>query len=143
METRKLSTDEIQYIALFESITRAHSMDCIVDLDEGKVTYVVKNGDMGLAIGKKGVNINRVKKTLGKNVVVIEYSDDPTEFVKNIFHPLRVKNVELQKQNDATIARVTVDDRDRASAIGRGGKNIQWAKMLAKRHHNIGDVIIT
>ena len=53
----KLSANEIRYIALFENITGAMVKDCIIDDEHGKVTFVVKNGDMGLAIGKKGSNI--------------------------------------------------------------------------------------
>ena len=53
----KFSANEIRYIALFENMTGAMVKDCIIDDEHGKVTFVVKNGDMGLAIGKKGVNI--------------------------------------------------------------------------------------
>ncbi|MGL6297993.1 MAG: NusA-like transcription termination signal-binding factor, partial [Methanobacteriaceae archaeon] len=48
----KLSATEIRYIALFEDITGAMVKDCIIDDDNGKIIFVVKNGDMGLAIGK-------------------------------------------------------------------------------------------
>ena len=49
----KFSANEIRYIALFENMTGAMVKDCIIDDEHGKVTFVVKNGDMGLAIGKK------------------------------------------------------------------------------------------
>ena len=47
----KFSANEIRYIALFENMTGAMVKDCIIDDEHGKVTFVVKNGDMGLAIG--------------------------------------------------------------------------------------------
>ena len=50
----KFSANEIRYIALFENMTGAMVKDCIIDDEHGKVTFVVKNGDMGLAIGKGG-----------------------------------------------------------------------------------------
>ena len=131
----KLSAEEMGYIALFEKITGAVTKDCITDEKENKILFVVKKGDMGLAIGKKGANIQRVRQAIGKKIEVVEYSEDPAEFVKNIFHPLRVNSVLISNK----VARVDMDDRDRI-AIGR--KNIQRAKMLAERHHNINSVII-
>ncbi len=131
----KLSAEEIGYIALFEKITGATAKDCITDEEENKILFVVKKGDMGLAIGKKGANIQRARQAIGKKIEVIEYSEDPVEFVKNIFHPLRVSNVSISNN----VARVDLDDRDKV-AIGR--RNIQKAKMLAERHHNISSIII-
>lgn len=131
----KLSAEEIGYIALFEKITGATAKDCITDEEENKILFVVKKGDMGLAIGKKGANIQRVRQAIVKKIEVIEYSEDPVEFVKNIFHPLRVNNVSISNN----VARVDLDDRDKV-AIGR--RNIQKAKMLAERHHNISSIII-
>jgi N utilization substance protein A len=58
----KLTTEGIRYIALFESLTRAVARDCYIDDENDRVIFVVKEGDMGLAIGKNGNNINRVKR---------------------------------------------------------------------------------
>ena len=57
----KFNAHEIRFIALFESMTGAMVKDCILDDENAKVTFVVKNGDMGLAIGKNGINIERAK----------------------------------------------------------------------------------
>ena len=60
----KFNANEIRFIALFESMTGAMVKDCILDDDNAKVTFVVKNGDMGLAIGKGGSTVTKVKKQL-------------------------------------------------------------------------------
>ena len=80
----KFNANEIRYIALFESLTGAMVKDCIIDEDNSKVTFVVKNGDMGLAIGKGGSTVNKVQKAVDKGVEIIEFSEDPTTFIKNI-----------------------------------------------------------
>ena len=131
----KLSAEEIGYIALFEKITGAVIKDCVTDEEENKILFVVKEGDMGLAIGKKGANIQRVRQVIGKKIEVIEYSEDPAEFVRNIFHPLKLNNVSVSNK----VARVDMDDRDKM-AMGR--KNIKKAKMLAERHYNMSIVIV-
>ena len=56
----KFTANEIRYIALFENMTGAMVKDCIIDDEHGKVTFVVKNGDMGLAIGKGGSTVSKV-----------------------------------------------------------------------------------
>ena len=58
----KLSTDGIRYIALFESLTGARAKDCYEDIENNRLLFVVRNGDMGLAIGRDGKNIEKVKK---------------------------------------------------------------------------------
>ncbi|GFO96881.1 transcription termination factor NusA [groundwater metagenome] len=142
MSEVKLSTDGIRYIALFESLTGARARDCFEDSENNRLIFVVKNGDMGLAIGKGGDHINRVKKIIGKHVEIIEHSDDPVEFVKNAFHPVSIKNVNLVVKDDRRIAYVEVLTKEKGLAIGRDGKNIEKVKKLSLRHHNIDDVII-
>ena len=80
----KFTANEIRYIALFENMTGAMVKDCIIDDENGKVTFVVKNGDMGLAIGKKGSTVSKVQRAVDKGVEIIELSDDPIQFIKNI-----------------------------------------------------------
>ncbi len=136
----KLSADEIGYISLFEKITGAFIKDCMTLEQMNKIVFVVKKGDMGLAIGKKGINIQKVRQVIGKKVEVYEYSDDPVEFVKNLFHPLRVKNVFLIENREKKIVHVDIDDRDKAMAHGKN--NMMKVKMLAKRHHKISNIIM-
>ena len=142
MSEVKLSTDGIRYITLFESLTGARVMDCFEDSENNRLIFVVKSGDMGLAIGKGGDHINRVKKTIGKHIDIIEHSDDPVEFLKNAFHPVSIKNVNIVLRDDKRIAYVEVHTKEKGLAIGRDGKNIEKVRKLSTRHHNIDDVII-
>ncbi len=143
MSEVKLSMDGIRYIALFESLTGAIVKDCFEDPENNRLIFVIKSGDMGLAIGKGGDHINLVKKTIGKHIEIIEHSDDPVEFVKNAFHPVSIKNVNIVLRNSKYIAYVeVVHTNEKGLAIGRYGKNIEKVKKLSARHHNIDDVII-
>ncbi len=141
MGTLRLTAKEIGHITLFENLTGAVVKDCIVNEDENEILFIVKKGDMGLAIGRKGANIKKVKRAIDKKIDVIEYSDDPAEFIKNILNPFRIKGVELTDSKEK-VAIVEIDDRDKTMAIGKRGRNIQRVKMLAVRHHGIKDIII-
>ena len=127
---------------MFESLTGAIARDCYVDDENDRVIFVVKKGDMGLAIGKNGNNINRVKKSIGKHIEIVEYSDEVDEFVANALQPVFVKKVQVIVKESRKLAYVEVMSKDRGIAIGKNGRNIQKAKVLAQRHYGLEDVII-
>lgn len=135
----KLSSESIRYLTLFESITGASIKDCIVQDD--KIVFVVRKGDMGAAIGKGGINIEKAKELIGKRIEVVEHSDTPEEFVENIFKPIDV-DVQLQDKDGKKVIQVSVNPQYKGLVIGKGGKNINKAKELAKRHHEIEDILI-
>ncbi len=133
----KLGAGEMRYIVLFEGLTGAKVHDCIIHENGNMLTFVVKAGDIGLAIGKGGNKIWRAKQMIGKNIEVVEHSTDPVEFVKNALMPARVKRVNIVEREGKKIALIDVEKEDRGIAVGRGGKKIQRAKKLALRHHGI------
>ena len=141
--TIKFTTNEIRYIALFESMTGAMVKDCIVDDENGKIIFLVKKGDMGLAIGRRGSTVTKVQKAVDKGVEVIEHSDDPAEFITNIMSPAKLKSIKiLQRENGEKIATLEADSKNKRSAIGKGCQNIEKARFLSKRQHNINNIII-
>lgn len=124
-------------------MTGAMVKDCIIDDENGKVIYVVKNGDMGLAIGKGGSTVNKVKRAVDKGVEIVEYSEDPTVFIKNLLSPAELQSIKvLKKESGEVIATVTADNTNKRIAIGKGGVNIERAKLLANRQHNISNIIL-
>src|SRR5438132_1735974 len=69
----KLTSEEMKYMALFESITGATTQDCIIDEKLERIIFVAKPGDMGLAIGKAGKNINMLRRMTSSQIEVVEY----------------------------------------------------------------------
>ena len=125
-------------MTLFETLTGATVKDCVQE--DGMIGFLVNNGTMGLAIGKNGANIERVRKALGKGVWVMEFSDNPSEFVKNLFQPIRVRQVRIHDANGSKLVVVEINRRDKKRAIGHDGSHIKIARKLAKRHHGIEDI---
>ena len=133
----KLDSDAINLIRIFEAKTGAVVKDCIINGND--VTFIVKEGDMGLAIGKGGSVVNRLKKEFDKEIHIYEHSDDPSKFIINVLFPVKVDKVEINGRE----ARVFIDRLQKKRAIGKGGKKINTAKDLALRHFGIDNIIVT
>lgn len=140
--TIKLTSDEMRYITLFEGITGARVHDCVIDESGNRIIFVVKKGDIGIAIGGRGSKIRKVRQMIGKSVNVIEYSDNPTEFLKNTFAPANIKNIDVVEQDGKRVAIMTVEKQEKGIAIGTKGKKIRNAKKLAHRYYGIHDIVI-
>lgn len=140
----KFTGTEMRYIALFESITGTTVKDCIINEEEGRVIFVVKEGKIGVAIGKGGRNIRVLERMTSKKHEIIEYSDDPVQFIKNALKPAVVREVRITERPDGKkIAVVTVHPRDKGVAIGKNGRNAERLRFLAKRYFQIQNVSIT
>ena len=139
----KFGANEIRFIALFENMTGAMVKDCIIDDNNNKVTFVVKQGDMGLAIGKRGSTVSKVQRAVDRGVEVIEFNEDPAQFIRNILSPAELQNVKIvTKGSGEKIATVTTNNTNKRIAIGKNGINIERAKLLANRLHNIDNIIL-
>jgi N utilization substance protein A len=140
----KITNEEMQMMNIFETTTGAHTKDCIIDQKLNRIIFIVKEGDMGLALGRQGSNLKRVKELLKKNIDVVEYTEIPEELVKKALAPARIKTVSMTQRKDGRkVAIVTVDAKDRGVAIGKGGRNVEKARIIARRYLDIQDVIIT
>ncbi len=140
----KLTSVEMRYIALFQSITGATVKDCIVDDELNRIIFVVKEGSIGMAIGKRGKNIHLLEKMTGKKHEVIEHSENPAQFIKNALKPAKVDEVRITERMDGkTIAVISVNPRDKGVAIGKNGRNAERIRFLAKRYFQIQNVSIT
>jgi len=140
----KITSTEMRYIALFESVTNASVKDCIIDEEQGRVLFVISEGQLGIAIGKGGRNIHTLERMTGKKQEIIEYSDEPSQFIKNALKPAAVKEVRISERTDGkSIAVVIVNPKDKGVAIGKNGRNAERLRFLAKRYFQIQNVSIT
>ncbi len=138
----KLTGEEMRFIALFENITGATANDCVIDNQYDRIIFVTKTGDMGLAIGKAGKNINMLRKMTGKPIEVVEFSDNIEGLVRNCLSPAKIREVRITERPDRKIVVVEVDPKDKALAIGKNGRTIDKTRMLAKRYYQVDHVQI-
>lgn len=135
-----LSNENMQYINMAVKITKADILDCMIA--EDKLIFIVRQGQLGIAIGAKAKNLEKLRSLFKKSIKFIEYSTDKENFIKNLCKPYTIKNITLEGEGDNIIAKVEVETSDKSKIIGKGGRNIEMIRQLAQRHHNLKDVQI-
>ena len=139
----KLTTDQLRMMSLFQNVTGATARDCVEDEKQDRVIFVVNEGKMGLAIGKGGSHIKNLQNIVKRNVELVEYSDDPIKFLKNMLNPKLITEIKMNKRADGTLqAIVIVDPKKKGIVVGREGRNAEKARLLAKRYFEITSVLI-
>ncbi|MFC6073050.1 transcription termination factor NusA [Microbispora bryophytorum] len=84
----------------------------------------------GACIGPMGSRVRNVMTELhGEKIDIIDWSDDPAEFVGNALSPARVSRVDVVDADNRT-ARVIVPDYQLSLAIGKEGQNARLANRL-------------
>ncbi|WP_205830693.1 transcription termination factor NusA [Microbispora hainanensis] len=84
----------------------------------------------GACIGPMGSRVRNVMTELhGEKIDIIDWSEDPAEFVGNALSPARVSRVEVVDAESRT-ARVIVPDYQLSLAIGKEGQNARLANRL-------------
>ncbi|WP_308169800.1 transcription termination factor NusA [Acrocarpospora catenulata] len=84
----------------------------------------------GACIGPMGSRVRNVMTELhGEKIDIIDWSEDPAEFVGNALSPARVSRVEVVDA-EGRVARVTVPDYQLSLAIGKEGQNARLAARL-------------
>ena len=135
------SNEVMQLINMASNITKADIMDCLVVDD--KLIFIVKKGQLGIAIGAKAKNLERLRSLFKKSIKFVEFDSDRERFVLNLCKPYKIKKVEFDGDGESVVARVEVEVSDKSKIIGKDGKNIDIIRKLANRHHSIKDVQIS
>jgi N utilization substance protein A len=135
-----LSNETVQYINLASNYSGASIRDCVVEDD--RVIFIVEKGQLGIAIGSKAKNLEKLRSLFKKSVKFVEFDEDRTRFVQNLCKPYEVTKVNFEDNDGGIIARIEVQAKDKSKLIGKGGRNINMIRKMAQRHHHIKDVQI-
>jgi N utilization substance protein A len=135
-----LSNETVQCINLASKHTGAGIRDCVVEDD--RVVFVVEKGQLGIAIGSKAKNLEKLRSLFKKSVKFVEFDTDQTRFIQNLCKPYEVTKVTIEGSDDGRVVHIEVNPRDKSKLIGKGGRNINMIRKLAQRHHPIKDVQI-
>jgi transcription termination/antitermination protein NusA len=84
---------------------------------------------VGSCVGQRGVRVSTVMNELGgEKIDIIEWSNDPVEFVEKALSPAKVLSVTLDEADHKALIEVAPDQL--SLAIGKGGQNVRLAAKL-------------
>ena len=131
----KFDIDAMKIMSLFENMTGANLKDCIIS--EGLIIFIVKDGEIGKAIGKKGMNIRKLEYSLKKKIKIAEYNENLAQFIENLVYPAKVREV---KQEEKLITITAADSQSRGLIIGRGASILRNYESIVKRYFDIEEI---
>ncbi len=85
---------------------------------------------IGACVGTRFTRVqNVVDELTNEKIDILEWSEDPEEFIKNALSPAKVETVEIDEEEQ--IARVTVPEYQLSLAIGKSGQNVRLAAKVS------------
>jgi N utilization substance protein A len=85
---------------------------------------------VGACVGMKGMRVQSIIRELrGEKIDIIEYSDDPIQYVTKALSPAKISRVTILDSVEKHME-VVVDDLQLSLAIGKRGQNVRLAAKL-------------
>jgi N utilization substance protein A len=101
--------------------------------DRAKVAVYSRERDVdpvGACVGMRGTRVQAIIRELrGEKIDIVEFSEDPIQFVTKALSPARVQRVSIV-DDEARVMEVVVEDRQLSLAIGKKGQNVRLAAKL-------------
>lgn len=101
--------------------------------DRAKVAVYSRERDIdpvGACVGMKGTRVQAIIRELrGEKIDIVEWSDDPVQFVMNALSPAKVQRVSIT-DDENKVMEVLVEDSQLSLAIGKKGQNVRLAAKL-------------
>ncbi|GHV98454.1 transcription termination/antitermination protein NusA [Lactobacillus nasalidis] len=101
-----------------------------------RTKIAVKSNDpnvdpVGTCVGPRGSRVQNVVNELGgENIDIVQYEDDPSDYIANALNPAEVIAVQFEDEDDEKKAFVIVPDYQLSLAIGKKGQNVRLAARL-------------
>ena len=100
--------------------------------DRSKISVYAEDPDIdpvGSCVGQKGQRVQAIVDELkGEKIDIVQWSEDPIEYVANALSPSKVLHVDVDEENKMTT--VVVPDYQLSLAIGKRGQNARLAAKL-------------
>jgi N utilization substance protein A len=123
---------EMEIPEIYDGVVEIRDVARIPSIRTKVVVYTNKSDidPVGACVGMKGVRIQSIVRELGnERVDIVQYSDDPSQFISNAISP--AKPIEVHADRKRGDALVIVPEESLSLAIGINGSNVKLASQLS------------
>jgi len=124
----RINQETFSLTKVLENLSGARVKDCFQV--EDTIYFIVAQGDIAKALGKKGSVVRLLRQQLNKNIRVIEYHEEDIHFLTNVVYPLNVEKIEKEGN---TIFLRDGNKKTKSLLIGRGGRKLQVLNRALQR----------
>lgn len=137
--TTKIVFDEetLKKMSLFESITRAKLKDFFDDPVQERLVFIVQQGELWKALGKKSSNVKRLENAFKRKIKIVEYNPDLVTFIKNMAHPLKIHDV---TEEDGIVVIRHDDVQTKGLLIGKNARNLRNMETNVRRYFEVKEI---
>ena len=131
----KLTRDELLCMSAFQTFTGVLACDCVIN--EDTIVFVVKEEDIGTAIGKNGLHVKKLSDRTKKKIQVFAQGKDAESFIRLAFKNHIVHSVTLEEKE----MRISVNNEDKKKILQNKWK-FNIIKEIMKRSYGIENIKI-
>lgn len=135
----KINMRAIQYLNLFERVTRIKTRYCFEY--NNSIIFAVPGYLVSKAIGENGINIKRLSRMMNHRIKVVAIPSVPADiahFIETLVYPVKFKRVIIET-NKVTIH---AGPQSKALIIGRNRTRINNLKNILEKYFGIIQVVI-
>ncbi len=130
----KLEREEIFFINAFDSETGVAAKDVLIE--QKNATFLVKDEDMGKAIGPKGSKIKKLTEKLGRRIELLAFTESIEEFFKKALPTAQFSEVKIEGKQ----VELRLDSMQKREIMGNS--KFKRIKRIAERNYNIENIKI-
>ena len=99
--------------------------------------YIIKQGDIAKAIGKKGFNVKRLENSLKRKLKMVEFNEDAHTFIRKLVFPAKIQEI---TEEEGVITITAEDLISRGQLIGRDAKHLRFNESIIERYFPIKEL---
>lgn len=137
--TAKIDMKKIQYLNIFEKITRIKTRYCFEY--NSSVIFAVPAYLVSKAIGENGNNVKRLSRAINRKVRIVAIPSVPSDianFVETVVYPVRFKKITVES---GTVV-IHAGPQSKALIIGRNRIRLNNLKTILEKYFGIVHLII-
>jgi len=125
----KYDVQTLQWMSLFEKITRARLKDCF--LHNEKLFFIVETGNLQKALGPQKKTLLKLEDLLKRKIKIIEYKSDMLRFIVNVFAPLKIVKID---DNEGIVTITGPDQKTKGLMIGARAQNLRMYEGIVQKY---------